>query len=364
MKRITNFLGLLGAVLAFSASSLQAAMPETESAIAQQPGYLKSHFVPEKPATKSSHASTIIESKGQLMAAWFGGTDEGALDVSIWLSRFQNGAWSEAEEVANGVHDDIRVRYPTWNPVLFRGITGPLILFYKEGPSPDSWWGMMKSSTDNGRTWSKAKKLPKNIYGPIRNKPVQLEDGTILCGSSTEDEGWRVHMERTKHPWYSWTRTGALNAAMEYGAIQPTILVHEGNLIQILCRTKQKVITESWSNDNGITWSRMKPTVLPNNNSAIDAVKLADGRSLLVYNHATEGRSVMNVAVSNDGRKWSGALVLENTPGSEFSYPAVIQTADKNVHITYTWNREKIKHVIIDPSKLTPQPMVEGQWPW
>jgi predicted neuraminidase len=305
-----------------------------------------------------------VESKGALMAAWFGGTQERALDVSIWLSRHENGAWTPAEEVANGVHDKERVRYPTWNPVLFRGSSGPLLLFYKEGPSPETWWGMVKTSDDNGRTWSQAKKLPKNIYGPIRNKPVQLEDGTILCGSSAEDAGWRVHMERTKFPWFSWQRTGDLNSAMEYGAIQPTILVHEDGQIQILCRTKQHVITESWSNDNGFTWSRMLPTELPNPNSAIDSVMLNDGRALLVYNHAARGRAVMNVAVSPDGKKWSGALTLENTPGAEFSYPAVIQTSDRMVHITYTWKRERIKHVVIDPSKLNPKEMLDGSWPW
>ena len=107
----------------------------------------------------------------------------------------------------------------------------------------------------------------------------------------------------------------------------------------------------------------MRPTELPNPNSAIDAVKLRNG-ALLVYNHTTSGRGVMNVAFTPNGRTWFAALTLENSPGDEFSYPAVIQADDKLVHITYTWKRQKIKHVVIDPSKLNTKEMVGGQWPW
>ena len=95
----------------------------------------------------------------------------------------------------------------------------------------------------------------------------------------------------------------------------------------------------------------MRRTSLPNPNSAIDAVRLNDGRFLLVYNHSATERNLLNVAVSKDGREWRAALVLENQPG-EFSYPAVIQSRDGLAHITYSWNRQKIRHVIVDPAKL------------
>ena len=97
-------------------------------------------------------------------------------------------------------------------------------------------------------------------------------------------------------------------------------------------------------------------------NAGADGVVLADGRSLLVYNHTKRGRSPLNVSVSKDGKIWEAALVLENQPG-EYSYPAVIQTSDGNVHVTYTHNRTNIKHVVIDPAKLVTHPIVEGQWP-
>jgi predicted neuraminidase len=91
-------------------------------------------------------------------------------------------------------------------------------------------------------------------------------------------------------------------------------------------------------------------------------VTLRDGRQLLVYNHTSDGRTPLNVAVSRDGKLWEAALVLEREPG-EYSYPAVVQSADGLVHITYTWKRERIKHVVIDPSKLHTTPMPDGKWP-
>ena len=106
----------------------------------------------------------------------------------------------------------------------------------------------------------------------------------------------------------------------------------------------------------------MKTTALPNPSSGIDAVMLSDSRALVVYNHTERGRNVLNIAVSSDGKSWKAAQVLENHPG-EYSYPAVIQTADGFVHVTYTWKRERIKHVVIDPRKLTLRDMPNGVWP-
>ena len=77
---------------------------------------------------------------------------------------------------------------------------------------------------------------------------------------------------------------------------------------------------------------------------------------------ANSGRSPLNVAVSGDGKAWQAALVLEDQPG-EYSYPAVIQTADGLVHITYTWKRQRVKHVTVDPAKLILRPIEKGKWP-
>ena len=157
-------------------------------------------------------------------AAWFGGTREGSPDVGIWLSRHENGKWTAPVEVATGVQSATN-RYPCWNPVLFQPKPGPMLLFYKVGPSPSAWWGMLMTSADGGKTWLKPRRLPEGILGPIKNKPVELSSGDLLCPSSTEDHGWRVHFERTRDWGQTWETTGPLNDGREISAIQPSILL-------------------------------------------------------------------------------------------------------------------------------------------
>jgi predicted neuraminidase len=328
---------------------------------APQPGLVKSGFIYETAPFPECHASTIAEPPGGLVAAWFGGTGERNPDVGIWVARHEDGKWTPPVEVANGVQSETR-RHPCWNPVLFQPKAGPLLLFYKVGPSPSSWWGMLMTSTDGGKTWSKPRRLPEGIVGPIKNKPVQLSNGDILCPSSTEDKGWRVHFERTQDLGQTWQATEPVNDGREIGAIQPSILFHPEGRLQAVGRTRQGKIFQVWSEDQGKTWGSMALTSLPNPNSGTDAVTLKDGRHLLVYNHTTRGRSPLNVAISTNGTDWQAALVLENTPG-EYSYPAVIQTSDGNVHITYTWKRLRVRHAVVAPEKLELRPIVDGVWP-
>ena len=342
---------------------LQSQQAATVPPLEQQPGLVKSEFIFETAPFKSSHASTVVETKEGLLAAWFGGPHERHPEVVIWTARNEGGKWSAPVQVADGIQADGKTRYPCWNPVLFQPRSGPLLLFFKVGPSPSEWWGMLMTSTDNGRTWSKPRRLPDGQVGPVRNKPVQLPDGVLLCGSSTEDNGWRIHMEDTPDLGQTWERTPALNDGKNPGLIQPTILQWPSGKTQILCRSKQSAIYESWMGSGWKDWSAPTRTALPNPNSAIDAVMLKDGRALLVYNHSSTSRSMLNVAASKDGEHWEAALVLENLPGDlEFSYPAVVQTSDGLVHATYTWKRERIKHVIIDPAKLHLRKITNGSW--
>lgn len=320
---------------------------------------LKSEFIYDTAPFPSCHASTIAETKSGLVCAWFGGTAERNPDVCIYVSLHENGRWTPPMEVANGVGFGPK-RLPTWNPVLFQPRSGPLLLFYKVGPSPSTWWGMMITSSDDGKTWSEPMRLPEGILGPIKNKPVQLENGDILCSSSTENNGWRVHFERTSDGGKTWTATAPVNDGREIGAIQPSLLFHKDGRLEAVGRTKNGKIFQIWSSDGGATWGRMTLTDLPNPNSGTDALTLHDGRQLLVYNHnarrglLTDGRNPLNVALSDDGQNWQSVLVLEDDPQapSGFAYPAVIQTRDGMIHITYTWERKRIKHVVINPKCL------------
>jgi predicted neuraminidase len=318
---------------------------------AQSAALLKSEFIYETAPFPSCHASTIVETPSGLVAAWFGGTAERNPDVGIWVSRLVAGKWTPPVEVVNGVQN-ATLRHPTWNPVLFRPRSGQLQLYYKVGPSPSTWWGMMMTSADDGRTWSAAKRLPDGILGPVKNKPVQLANGDIVSGSSTEHQGWRLHFERSNDNGATWTATPPLNDGRALPAIQPSILVHKDGRLQAVGRTQARQVFETWSSDQGRTWSPIALLSLPNNNAGTDALTLRDGRFVIVYNHTTSGRSPLNVAISTDGKAWTNVLTLEEEAGREFSYPAVIQTADGMLHVTYTWRRERIKHAVVDPGKL------------
>jgi len=305
-----------------------------------------------------------------MVTAWFGGTHEKHPDVGIWVSREVDGKWTAPVEVANGVQQD-GTRHPTWNPVLFQPQSGPLMLFYKVGPDPRTWWGMLLTSEDCGATWSQAVRLPDGILGPIKNKPVQLPNGDILCPSSTESiadpktgtkEEWRIHFERTSDLGKTWSKAAPAEAN-GIDAIQPSVLFLGGERLLSLGRSRrgEHRLFQVTSDDMGKTWGKMEYGMLPNPSSGTDAVTLKDGRQLLIYNHTDRGRSPLNLALSKDGKTWEGALVLENEPGKEFSYPAIIQTSDGLVHMTYTWHREKVKHVIVDPAKLSSKPFTSGK---
>jgi predicted neuraminidase len=348
------FAGVLALLAVVTASPLHAReIPDA--------AVLKSEFLNGRVPTPQCHASTIAETPEGLVAAWFGGTKEKYPDVGIWLTYQQSGGWTEPVEVATGVQED-GTRLPCWNPVLFMESPTRLLLFYKVGPSPDTWWGMLRISSDSGRTWSAAERLPKAILGPIKNKPVRLANGDILSPTSSEHAGWRVHFERSADGGRTWTAGDPINDGVQIGIIQPSILLRKDGSLQAIGRSQQGKVFTTESRDSGRTWAPVTFLPLPNPNAGTDAVTLQDGRHLLVYNHTTKGRSPLNIAISENGTTWQAAAVLEDEPG-EFSYPAVIQTRDGLIHITYTWKRQQVKHVVIDPTKLVLRPMVAESWP-
>lgn len=334
-------------------------------------GLVSSDFVYslEQKPTAQCHASTILETKDGLMVAFFAGTEEKHRDVGIRVAHYKNGQWSWPVEVANGFVSD-SLKFPAWNPVLFQPRGGPIYLFYKVGPNVDTWWGAYVTSSDEGKSWTKPIVMGKHdlvgdLLGPVKNKAVQLADGTIISPTSLERRGtpngrdWRIYFEISKDNGKTWQVIPPINDGVEYDAIQPSILVHKNGDLQILARTKQDVLVTSWSKDKGQTWSKLEKTGLPNPDSGTDAVTLKDGRHLLVYNHSTKvgaepkNRNILNLAISEDGKNWKVVTTLENEPTwAGYSYPAIIQTSDGLVHVTYTYGRKTIKHVVIDPTKL------------
>jgi len=320
-------------------------------------------FAPGSAPFAASHASTIVELKnGALMSAWFGGTAEGKPDVAIWGAIRTGGHWSAPVELAR--ESDV----PCWNPVLFHTRDGRLWLYYKFGPSPQTWTGARKWSGDEGKSWSAVEHLPAGLLGPIRAKPLVLEDGTIVSGSSVEAyRSWAAWIERSTDGGKTWAKIGPIVPPARQdsqptedaqagqapgsskdidGIIQPSVISLGKNHLRLYARSTAKTarVCVADSYDNGVTWTQARPLEIPNPNSGIDAVALRDGRVVLVYNNTTSGRTPLNLAMSRDGEHFNMFYTLEESPG-EYSYPAIIQTASGDLEITYTWNRRSIEHV-------------------
>ena len=313
---------------------------------------LTQEFLFTEPPTPSCHASTLVETTARsLLAAWFGGKEEGASDVGIWLARREASGWARPVRVA------FSGEVPCWNPVLHQLRRGPLLLFYRMGPSPQTWTAYMRRSTDDGRTWSEPQMLPSGVQGPVRNKPLELSDGTLLCGSSAESyRCWDSWLDRSPDGGRNWTKQGPIHLPGHSDLIQPA-LVQDGRRIIAFCRTRGlRHVARAVSEDRGLTWKPAELIDVPQNNSGLDAVRLRDGRVVLIYNHHTAARTPLNLAVTGDyGHCWTAGPELESAPG-EYSYPAIIQAADGMIHFTYTWRRERIRYGRCRPEDL-PQPV-------
>lgn len=318
---------------------------------AASPALIKEEFIFDTAAFESCHASTLVQTdSGKLLCAWFAGTKEGASDVKIWMAELQQEGWKGPQIIARSQEN-----IPCWNPVLFKMPNNEIILFYKEGRTPLDWSGVLKRSLDEGQSWSESEPFPAGVIGPVKNKPLLLSDGTLLCGSSIESfRRWGCWVDITSDSGKSWKKSDPINVEnFLFGIIQPTLVYGKSGEIKMFCRSyRLGYICTATSYDKGKTWTPATKTPLLNPNAGIDAINLTDGKILLVYNNSKENRFPLNVALSSDGgESWSMVLTLEDKLG-EFSYPSVIQTSDGLVHISYTWNRVKIKHVVIDPTKL------------
>lgn len=311
------------------------------------------------------HASTVVELKnGDVMSAWFGGTKEGNPDVAIWGARRIKGQWTAPVELVR------EPGTPSWNPVLFHTSDGRLWLYYKFGPNPSTWTGARRYSDDEGVTWSVVEHLPAGILGPIRAKPLVLANGTIVSGSSVESyRSWAVWIERSTDNGVTWKKIGPITAPISstspavtseipsqvpgsagwnkaIGLIQPSVISMGGKKLRLYARSTTNVgrICVADSSDEGLTWTPAHPLQVPNPNSGIDAVRLRDGRTVLIYNNTTTGRTPLNLAVSTDGEHFNMFHTLEDQPG-EYSYPSMIQAQNGDLLITYTWNRKTIHYV-------------------
>lgn len=362
---------------------------------AVHPAVVENQFLYEKAPFPECHSASIVELKnGDLLVAYFGGTKERNPDVCIWTSRKPKGKseWQAPQQVADGVfsertrsafsEEEIQQgmeRKACWNPVLFETPQGELLLFYKIGSSVADWTGWVIRSKNNGKSWSKPEALPKGFLGPIKNKPVVV-DGKMICPSSTEVGGWKLHFEISDDWGKTWRMVGPVPAELALHTqdmasdglsgdstklkplitIQPAILKLADGRLQALARTRNGYMATTYSDDNGETWSKVTLMKnLPQNNSGVDAVTATDGRHYLIYNNfytipsTPKGvRTPVDIACSMDGQQWEHVVCLENSPVRQYSYPSIIQGRDGALHVVYTWRRQRIKYVKINPENL------------
>lgn len=323
--------------------------------------YFSESWVSPLAHVPAAHSSALCALPGgELLATWYGGTREGAADVAVYTARRAPGAaaWSQPQVAVDRTiaQDELdRVIKKVGNAVIFPDHSGTLWMVYVS-VSVGGWSGSalnVKTSADNGRTWGPSRRLTIspffNLSTLVRNKPIFASDGRI---------GLPVYHELAlKFPQVLWLTPKPAGGMLEYrlrslaaktGLIQPSLVPLGGDrvLMMLRDRRRERRMHTAYSEDNGWTWSDAAPSNLPNPDSALDAVRLPDGRILAVYNHAHSGRENLRLAVSPDaGRTWRAGPVLEAAAGREFSYPYLVHDAAGRIHLTYTWQRERIKHV-------------------
>ena len=318
---------------------------------ARQRGPVTSEFIFETAPFPSVHASTIVERRGGgLVAAWFGGTAERNPDVGIWVARHEAGKWTAPVEVANGVQSPA-LRHPTWNPVLFQPRAGPLMLFYKVGPSPQHVVGddddLSRRRPDLVEARPSARRHPRpdqEQAGPTGQRRPALPDRAprttagAFTSSASSDNG------------KTWTATPPLNDGKQmsaHPAESPDVTRTAGcrrSAARGMARSSRSGRTTPARPGARSALTRAAEPELRHRRG--DAARRPPSARLQPHRRRAAARSTSPSRPT--ARHWTAVLVLEDEPGAEYSYPAVIQTSDGRVHITYTWKRQRIKHAVLE----------------
>ncbi len=331
--------------------------------------------VVDDPRFASCHASTVaVLDDGHVLVAWFAGSREGAGDVAIWSSRRMPGqGWSPSVKVAD------EPGLPHWNPVLFRPPgTASVVLFYKVGHEILRWQTRVLRSEDGGGTWTEPVDLvpgDEGGRGPVKNKPIVLAGGTWAAPASIERaHTWDAFVDLSDDEGRTWRQSRLVPldhvTFAGKGVIQPSLWESAPGRLHMLLRSTCGHACRSDSTDGGQTWSAVTATSLPNNNSGLDLVRLADGRLVCIHNPVGLSwgpRTPLTAAVSVDnGHTWRHWLTLEGEePGGEgewssgeggsarnedeLSYPAVVSGVGGELVVTYTWQRRGIACVRMPP---------------
>lgn len=327
-------------------------------------------------AAPTAHAATVAElPDGDLAAAWFAGSKEGAPDVALYLSRYhsRSGEWTAPHPIADraGVQAATgRYVRKLGNPVLGVDGAGRLHLWFVS-VAYGGWAGASLNhqvSPDGGQHWSPARRLVTgpflNISTLVRTPPLAREQGAFALPA--------YHEFLKKHgEWLEIGPDGRLTdlarlpgrgaEGRDRPALQPAVAPTDQGLLALLrdAGPGPGRVLAARSGDGGAHWHALAPLPIPNPNASVALLRLQDGRLLLAANPQAQDRNQLALWLSTDqGVTWQPALSLENSPNGddEFSYPALLQDRQGRIHVLYTWRRQTIKQVVLTPARLGPAP--------
>lgn len=331
------------------------------NAVAVQPYYRES-FVTPKSTFAYNHGSALAEiAPGQIFITWFAGSAEIAADVQIYGVRYAGAAGPGYSRPSVIVQKQDKAEGALWrdkspgNTALFFDADRVLWLFYN-AVVIGGWSGALvnyKVSYDMGLTWTRAARFVGTIGNLSRSVPLPLGRRVFLVPLYTSLFSRRGYTCRVEHA-AGKIRSQRCGAAIPgKGAIQPALArTRDGSILMLLRDRENKFIRRSWSHDDGQTWSALDQVGLPNPDAPVGLTRLVDGRLLLVYNHSSQWRAPLSLALSEDnGKTFHRVKDLESERGS-FGYPAIVQAQDSLIHVTYSYNQATIKHVVFNADWL------------
>jgi predicted neuraminidase len=316
------------------------------------------------------HGSSIVElDDGSLLVSWYAGTAEAGRDSRIVLRRSTTGGTSwEPTQTAVAPHE---CAAESWfsnkglgNTVLLQDKENVVWLFYA-AVKVGGWSGAhidYKISRDRGRTWSESHRLTDKLGDLPRSKPAELGPHDIFLPLS--------HSALRKY-------CGGMRLEITGGKISkklfcpiagkdcshPAFVALDSNRVLAFLRARQRGKLHSASFDvSRNTWSTPQPTNLLNPDSAIDAVRLDDGRILLAYNADANHRNPLSLAISEDGISFRKLRDIENEPNQDFFYPSLVRARDGTFYLSYTWHYSfAIKCIHFDAKWLGLNPVSDSQ---
>ncbi len=333
--------------------------------------FYRDGFIQVEGQTPVVHSPSVVElNDGNLLAVWFGGSREGVKDVVIYHSVWNRstGEWTEGSILTgpSDTGDDLgRYIRKVGNPVLLKDFSGRIWLFYVSA-SIGAWSGSavnFRISSDNGLHWGEARRLVTspffNVSTLVRGAPFLYSDGSI--GLPVYHE-FLIKFGELLRLRTDGTIIDKVRISPGGSSLQPSVVPLESERAIAFLRRSISFpsrVLFSFTDDGGRSWSDTGKLSLPNPDSSVMGMRTHDGSLFLAFNNSEKNREDLSLARSLDnGNTWKVVHVFDDSGAendgnrNEFSYPFWIHTRGDMIHLVYTWNRKRIRHVYFNSSWL------------